>query len=160
MRYWSVYRFIFINGIVLSCYLSENDTSYCDSCQNSGLFKMKPLIRKPCMCKAYLKKGQVSSNLLVIPMASHTFSNQPKTLFQNSILPMHMHIFSTYRHLEVSVFGVFFINQMPCVSLTNSQCRQMEIDYLYLVTKKKWYNLMIFIKKQSAFDFSEFSFDQ
>ena len=42
-----MYRFIFINGIVFSYHLSENDTSY-DSCLNSGLFKMKPLIGKPC----------------------------------------------------------------------------------------------------------------
>ena len=40
---------IFINGIVFSCHPSKNDTSYYDSSQNSGLFKMKPLIGKPCI---------------------------------------------------------------------------------------------------------------
>ena len=37
-----------ITGIVFSCHLSKNDTYYRDSCQNSGLFKMKPLIGKSC----------------------------------------------------------------------------------------------------------------
>ena len=50
MRFWSVYLSIFINGIVFSCHLSKNDTSYYNSCQNSGLFKMKPLIWKSCTC--------------------------------------------------------------------------------------------------------------
>ena len=49
MRCLSVYRFIFIKGIVFSCHLSKNDISYYDSCQNSGLFKMKPLIGKQCL---------------------------------------------------------------------------------------------------------------
>ena len=44
-----MYRSIFINGIVLSCHLSKNDTSYYENCQNIGLFKMKPLIEKPCI---------------------------------------------------------------------------------------------------------------
>ena len=39
---------IFINGVVFSCHLSKNYTSYYDSCQNSWLFKMKSLIGKPC----------------------------------------------------------------------------------------------------------------
>ena len=51
MRCSSVYRSIFINGIVFSCYLSKNEAFYCNSCQNSGLFKMKPLIGKPCRCR-------------------------------------------------------------------------------------------------------------
>ena len=34
---------------VFSCHLSKNDISYYDSCQNSGLFKMKPLIGKLCI---------------------------------------------------------------------------------------------------------------
>ena len=49
MRCRSVYRSIFINGSVFSCHLSKNDTTYYDSCQNSELIKMKPLIRKPCI---------------------------------------------------------------------------------------------------------------
>ena len=39
-----------LHGIVFSCHLPKNDTSYYDSCENSGLFKMKFLIRKPCTC--------------------------------------------------------------------------------------------------------------
>ena len=41
-----MYCSIFINGIVFSCHLSKNDTSYYDSCKNSRLFNMKPLIEK------------------------------------------------------------------------------------------------------------------
>ena len=44
-----MYHSIFINGIVFSYHLSKNDTSYYDSCQNSGLCKIKPLIGKPCI---------------------------------------------------------------------------------------------------------------
>ena len=46
MRFWREYRSIFINGTVFSCHLSKNDISYYDSCQNSGLLKMKPLIEE------------------------------------------------------------------------------------------------------------------
>ena len=49
MRCWSVYRSIFINGIIFSWHLSKNETSYYDSCRNSELFKMKPLLGKPCI---------------------------------------------------------------------------------------------------------------
>ena len=42
------YHSIFIIGIVFSCHLSKNHTFYCDSCQNSGLFKMKSPNGIPC----------------------------------------------------------------------------------------------------------------
>ena len=51
MHCGNVYRSIYINGIVFSCHLSKNDTSHYKSCQNSGLFKMKPLIGKPCISR-------------------------------------------------------------------------------------------------------------
>ena len=70
MRCCSVYRSIVINGIIFSCHLLKNDTSYYDSCQNSVLFKIKPLIGKPCTCY-----NQKVTRILILSESVYLFFN-------------------------------------------------------------------------------------